>query len=539
MAIAHRRYPLSVWTLEPPKLIGRCRRINKGRSQGWAGVSRLAWHPRNGQILGIYSDGNIFKWHPIDQTHEEIKVESTPSEIQISFDGTVFLTGDVEGTIKLYNTSLFQMVYQLSSDDMIIAICFSPNGRRFYDIRGCRANIWEPNSLLRLYEGENNPANETETWGGSVQSMSLIASEANTETYIPITALSARPQGDVICVGNGDGLVEMEDIRTYEKTKIDKSKSDMVIEHLDWAGDGGRYAYVELGSRLIVVSVDLKGDCPFPPKTSTIMKERLQSHNGGAHRLLVDSAGKFVLVATLSSAQVWSIEKHKVCATYKPRQAGEQVKWAVHPTKSTHVLAITPTSITEYSWKDLSPRYQWHFQNPAQASADHDSDEDKPGIQRTMSSLVDPTQPNEFIDQIIISHNRAFILLFLCRRGRHRGRYTRLLILESAKLATPPTSPDDYLDTILIPPDIASSIERPLQVIGQDRLVFLDESYRVCSCNIHYIGSPGAVVHHFFLPRDWVNVESLELCQVLGDGTFLCPRRGEVAIIRSDLVSHF
>ena len=539
VAIAHRRYPLSVWTLEPPKLIGRCRRIKEGRSQGWAGVVRLAWHPRNGQILGIYTDGNIFKWHPIDQTHEEIKAESTPSEIQISFDGTVFLTGDVDGTIKLYNTSLFQMVYQLSSDDIVTALCFSPDGRRFYDIRGSHVNIWEPNSLLRLYEGENNPANETETWGGSVQSMSLIASEANAETYIPITALSARPEGDIICIGNGDGLVELEDIRTYEKTEVDKSKSVMAIEHLDWAGDGGRYAYVELGSRLVVKSVDLKGKSPFPPKTSTIMKERLQSHNGGAHRLLADSTGKFVLVATSSSAQVWSIDKHKICATHKPRRFGEQIQWAAHPTKSTHLLALTPTTITEHFWKDLSPGYQWHFQRLGQASPDNESDEDKPGIPRAMSNLVDSKQLDEFISRIVVSHNKAFILLFLCRRGRHHGRHARLLILESAKFATPPASPDDYLDTIPIPPDIAACIERPLQVIGQDRLVFLDESFRVCSCNIRHIGGPGAVLHHFFLPRDWVNAESLELCQVLSDGTFLCPRRGEVAIIRSDLVSHF
>lgn len=539
VAIAHRRYPLSVWALEPPKLISRCRRITEGRSHGWAGVVRLAWHPRNGQILGIYTDGSIFKWHPVDQTHCEIKVDATPSEIQVSFDGSVFLTGDVDGTIRLYNTSLFQMIYQLSSEDMVTAVCFSPNGRRFYDIRGSCANIWEPNSLLRLYGGDNDPANETETWNGSVKSMSLIASEANAETHVPITALSARPQGDLLCIGNGDGLVEMQDTSTCEKVRVDKSNSDMIIEHLGWAMDGGHYAYVELGSRLIVKSVDLKGKSQFPPQTHTIMKERLYSQDGGAHRLLIDPSAKFVLVTTCTSAQVWSIRNRSVCATYQPQRSGEQVKWISHPLKSEYVLAFTAATVTEHLWKDLEPRHQWRFQTPAQASPDDESEEDKPGVQRSMTNLVDGFSTSEVIDQIILSQNKAFILLLLCHRARHRRRWTRLLVLESASFTTPPSTVDEYLDSIPIPPDIAASIERPLDVIGQDRLVFLDDSFRVCSCSIRQAGGPSALVHHFFLPRDWVNDESLDLCQVLGDGTFLCPRRGEVAVIRSDLGSHW
>lgn len=40
---------------------------------------------------------------------------------------------------------------------------------------------------------------------------------------------------------------------------------------------------------------------------------------------------------------------------------------------------------------------------------------------------------------------------------------------------------------------------------------------------------------HFFLPRDWVNMECLELAQVTVDGRFLCPRNGEVAVVHDGL----
>jgi hypothetical protein len=43
------------------------------------------------------------------------------------------------------------------------------------------------------------------------------------------------------------------------------------------------------------------------------------------------------------------------------------------------------------------------------------------------------------------------------------------------------------------------------------------------------------VKRHFFLPRDWLNIECLELAIITKDGTLFCPRNGEVAIIRDGL----
>jgi hypothetical protein len=48
-------------------------------------------------------------------------------------------------------------------------------------------------------------------------------------------------------------------------------------------------------------------------------------------------------------------------------------------------------------------------------------------------------------------------------------------------------------------------------------------------------GSEGGIRGRFFIPRDWVSAEVLSLCRLLADGTVLCPRRGEVAVIRSSL----
>ncbi|MCJ1350834.1 MAG: hypothetical protein MMC33_000815 [Icmadophila ericetorum] len=482
VAIAHRRYPLSVWLLEPPRLVNRCRRSQSGRSSGasWAGVLRVVWHPRNGQVLGIYTDGSIFKWYPVEKTHQEIKTDSSPSEIQISFDGNVFLTGDVERTIKLYNTSLFHMIYQLSLKDIVTAIFFSPDGLRLCDIRGSCVNIWEPNSLLRLYQGDDE-IDDNETWGGSMKSVSLVASEAWVETPLPITALSVRKRGDLLCIGYGDCSIALRDTSTSNHIEVEKPKSDLGIEHLTWAANGACFAYVELGSQLIVRAIEKEHKNGLPQTTRIIMKQSLSTRDGEGHHLILNPGAELVLVFTPISAQVWSLETYSICGSYRSPQAETPVRWISHPSKGDCLLAI---------------------------------------------------------NQVIVSKNKAFILLFISRRGhQRRHRWARLAVFESASLAEGPNSAEEPLKTIPIPSDVTGSIERPLAVIGKNRLIFLDKSFWVCSWRLRRPGGQNPITRHFFLPRDWANAESLDLCQVLDDGTFLCPRKGEVAVIKSDLSS--
>ena len=43
------------------------------------------------------------------------------------------------------------------------------------------------------------------------------------------------------------------------------------------------------------------------------------------------------------------------------------------------------------------------------------------------------------------------------------------------------------------------------------------------------------VKRHFFLPRDWQNLDWLELAVMRPDGVLLCPRNGEVALVEEGL----
>lgn len=86
------------------------------------------------------------------------------SRLAISKDGNLFATGDVHGTVKVYTTSDFKLIYQLASQDPVLGLAFSPGLRRFYDIRGYYGNAWEPNALMRFAEQTHKDIeNEGET----------------------------------------------------------------------------------------------------------------------------------------------------------------------------------------------------------------------------------------------------------------------------------------------------------------------------------------------------------------------------------------
>ncbi|KAH0538685.1 hypothetical protein FGG08_004760 [Glutinoglossum americanum] len=542
IAVAYRGFPLTVWTLTNPRLINRCRRrLEHGGNpnSAWTGVNRVIWHPNNGEVLGIYTDGIVFKWDPLEGSHQELQADlnATPSEIQCSPDGIVFATSDVNGAVKLYNYQHFALIYQLSSEDIVTALCFSPDSRRFYDLRGSYCNIWEPNVLIRLSDIDER-ASEIDAEAGSTTASSY-ASEAWVETPVSITALSARPQGQLLCTGDDDGLVEVHDIDTEKKLKVGISATGMSIDQLIWSEDGKYFAYAELGGRITVNSIELlNGKGNFGWLHRSVMSAKLSPEIGGVRQLLLSPGSDFLLVASLNSAQLWSIRTRSVHATCTSVELGVLQKWATNPSNQEQLLAFTTTTIIAYGWGDLQELTRWHIKPLGKAIPDA-VEEEMPGLARRtpVCNMTDPLGIGEVVDQVIVSQAREHILLLFSLQGPYRRRRSHLRIIDVASLTDASSGECRAVDSVHIPGDIATMIERPLDILGKDRLVFLDESFWVCTWRLTHSGGPNSLVRHFFLPRDWVNTESLDLCQVMADGTFLCPRKDEVAIIKSGLGS--
>ncbi|KAJ5184624.1 Eisosome protein 1 [Penicillium cf. griseofulvum] len=120
------------------------------------------------------------------------------------------------------------------------------------------------------------------------------------------------------------------------------------------------------------------------------------------------------------------------------------------------------------------------------------------------------------------------------------GRLVRFLLLDTSVLYKDHTeSPSsDAIRGVDIPLPIAECMEQPVGILADGRLVFLCKALWVCTAQLQLPfvhKSETTVIRHFFIPRDWLNSVGLVLCKVQADGKFLCPSKGEMAVIRSNI----
>ncbi|KAI9750613.1 MAG: hypothetical protein M1815_001698 [Lichina confinis] len=564
VAVAYRGFPLTVAAINPSRLINRCRRRSQRTSNlnpAWTGVNRITWHPRSSEVLGIYVDGCIFKWHPFDETHQELRTNlgSMPSAIVCSSDGLMFATCDVHGSVKLYSFQHFVLVYQLSSEGIVTDICFGADSRRFFDIRGSYCNAWEPNALLRMSNADDQTS-ESDADVGSLTS-TYVASEAWVEASVPVTALWARPGGSLFCAATDDGVVELYDVVSSSRREVGRCSADMSIDNLVWGDDGRHFAYADICRRVTVQSVE-----PLHGEKSSLgwNHEILASFSVGStsariRQLLLKVSLSHILIVTVDSAQAWDVRAGSAEAGHISSESDSPLHFANHPSNADRILGFSARHVVAFSWSGLKEMCRWQLRSTDDRLSGGREDRRKrdssgrtsPDATRHSLGAVD-----EVIDQVTVTEGKEYVILVT--RGQHvrRRRRSHVRIIEMASLVEDPGSKGDNgslttssIDVIDMPEHVAAAVERPIDVLGKDLLVFIDRSLWVCTWRLQRhqkslgsglarpLPSKSSIRRHFFLPRDWVTLDSLRMCQVTPDGTFLCPRKHEVAVIKSGLGS--
>ena len=535
-AVAYRGAPLEVWDLESCRLVNKCKRFNttdERRPQPWTGVNHVRW--RQYEVLGLYTDGTVFKWDPFMEVHTEIPQaqDSSPSDIEIAPNGNIFLTSDVNGSMRIYNYHDFSLMYHLSSEDTANAMCFSPDNRRFYDIRGSYCNVWEPNALIRLSESADQ-ANDVASDVRSMSSVSIAVSEAQADTTCLITCLAVNIGGSVVCYGDDEGTVTLCDIKNDSKKQIGSSPIGMGIERITWSDEGRHVAWEDLGRRLIVAIIDNSAEksSSFAYDVKRVLECKIDLTGGMTKQILINSSATRLLALGVQDCQVWDLKSRKMIKSISVPQSIEY--WANHPQETSKILAVDEHNLVEFDWEtdDLQEIHRWSMKSPLS--------EESAGYDRQNILVVTPNS------DLIIKH---------CVQSGARGRHTPDTQFIRASSLDPAS---DALASFGLPLNVAHLMERPLRVLNASLFVFIDKDLWVCTFLLEpQISQPLSgenevrnaksidgeslerlgVIRHFFLPRDWVNTQSLALCTVLNDGTFLCPRKGEIAVIRSGLGS--
>lgn len=550
IAVGYRGAPLEVWDLDSGNVVNRCNRTSRfapERKQSWTGVNRVMWHPIHYEVLGLYTDGVVFKWQPLTEAHTELPeaTESLPSDIQIAPNGIVFLTSDVNGEVKIHSFHDFVTIYQLSSEDIITATCFSPDSQRFYDLRGSYCNVWEPNALIRMSESDDQ-GSDVESELRSMSNVSLMASEAWVDSSVPITCLAPNLQGSLICSGDDEGTITLWDSKTESRLILATSAVGMGIERITWSDDGKYLAYEDLGRRLVLHSLNAQRGTTsgFPWIVDRILNTKSNLEDDIKKELLIKPDSSMLLSAGTRSAQLWYLDS-------RTRNAGSKLPstvaaWSRHPQNSAQVLAYGEDVITAFDWSEegLQKFSEWKIDIPA-----------------------DGSRGNARLNKVITAPNGEYVLLLYSQLGRPR-QSTELLKLRIFQVSSLDPS-SKTIPVIELPQSIADLIEIPLTVLSANVFVFIDKAFWVCAWHFDpqaLLRIPKAkplsvaegeirpriqdteiqtqldrlgVIRHFFLPRDWINANSLALCTVLADGILLCPRKAEVAVIRSGLGSEW
>ncbi|KAI9369763.1 hypothetical protein BJX61DRAFT_545262 [Aspergillus egyptiacus] len=517
IAVAYRGLPMCVWSLETATLVGRCMRDPKYVGNSWTVVDQMVWHPKSKEILGLYMGGQVFRWNPYKNSQQELEAEG--SILACSQEGKFFTVGDSQGNIKVYSFNHFALIYTLSCEHMISGLCFSPDSKRLYDLRGPWCNVWEPNCLLA---GEES--GEDSDLGSEAASIpTAMVSEASEEVRAQITAIAIQFRGRYHAIGDESGVVSVVDSSGSEHvaSELWRSPLELPIAHLDWSSDGNYLACVEIAGRVVVKEIRQGSGWTVRPA----FEARLNVSSEGIQQVLLSGKGTIVLVKNGHSVTVQPVKPISGSSEPAVTITSPDTKWVNHPTDPKLLLAFSPTQVGVYKWDDITKVAVVDLASPPIILL-HSSD-----------TVVNDNKTDTKIQRICHTSSGSDLLIHstVSSNGRKQA-VTSLLPLTS--LNPSPTTSSTTITPFVIPAEIQDQIEIPLGVLSRQRLVFLDRNYWMCSWVLSPNYSPEHVHRHYFLPKYWLNAECLEQCALLPDGVFLMPNNGELAVVRGTGLSH-
>ena len=531
IAAAYRRFPLSIWSLSPAQVM---KRIDRGHHHERSPAtlpfaSHVSWHPNSEELVGVFQDGYIFRDKVFEDQFYERAPESghIPEEIRCSPDGRVLATYDLSGKIKLYDYESLTLIYLLSSEDMITALVFSQDGTQFYDIRGSYCNVWELNALIRLSGDGDDHVSEANTGDRLINTGTV--SEAFAENVVPITILLPMPSGSAVCMGNDDGAIDLYDYETNQNLQIDQSAHGLSIENLTWSEDASHFSYSDTTRKVNLVQVS---------RTERGWNHRLAEkfdvpiESGGIKQLLLSQDSNLLLVALQHSAQLWSTGPPTLRMTYEYDSSETTPRWAIHPLSKELILSVTPDCVKSHAWADLKEVSRWTI-----GTSDEEGKQRHPLFERKDSHgfSLGTMAVEEMVHNVLVTHYHPLTLIRISRHTGFRKLQPTFMIFDANSLKFEV----EVIYPVSVPRDVMNMVQSPLNVLQHGCLVYIDRSFWICRWNIGTSGGSAGVHREFFIPRDWLNTQSLELMHVTASGSILCPRKGALTVIETSLGKHW
>lgn len=577
LALGYRKGALSVWELDSSEDVARRPDLER--------LQEIMWHPFTGEILGMHTGGVVFKWNP--EGDELIKVPVGASTMAISPEGNLLATGDMRGNISLFSTSDLGLVYRAVSQDSVVGIAFSADGLQLLDIRQSYGNIWEPNVLMKLSE----PASQLSDSGSESGTLGpqLTLSETLYSKVDPVTALCSQANGRLYCTGSEEGVVVIHDVRQSNLLELSRSSSFMGIEQVEWNDDGTQVCAADLGRAVSVHGIiQVSG---VEVEANLILSMTITYLSGNIKQILFQPQGNLLLVCSSIEVVIISIEEKTITITKTlDDDAG---KWITHPTNHNYLVLFRPSMADIFEWCSLEKVASMPLIFPSDEYFTHSAVHTQaatgiPGSafhsHGTTALTAKERASNTIVKQLMFSPSAQHLLMHVSIQIDDQTHSMVHLLDVTALGAFPPQTPNlsvpgssnrpaldadsQPISSIELPSELTERFHRPLSFAqvrgaGPDTLLFLDCHSSVCNWSIprrpslsllagqalaSTLQSPSApprkesvgsisgpqsqITSHYCLPGDWVSPDCVKLMRALRDGTLLCPRNGEVAVVK-------
>lgn len=549
LVMSHRMAPVSVWDTESGNLIGRMeRRAGRqfARTSNLDYAVRLVWNSVTEHVVGAWSTGKVFKWYPLDSEHEEMENPSVKaSEITCSPDGRLIVVGQMDGSLKILGFDTFTLLYSLSCMTRASAVALSPDGRRIYDLRQSFCNVWEPNALIRMAEQDDRSSDAASSLYHASVTMSMI-SEASAPVLEAVTSVCYDPTSTAYAFGNDGGMVKYFPPDSQESS--DMQCGTMSITYLAFSQDGRYIASANMDGNVFVTAASSDYALGAAPVIQIYFDSPVTN-------LLFDWSGQHIMFKCDELIKVWSLE--------------EKCQISTHPTRAIASCLLPEVAQSGFISIDMEALRYLSLDGRSLAR-ELKIELDLLGIPETYGMDKSTEKLSQYANFDELSFGRAIrtpsgsdVLITIAKSTKSGERMETLAaFLKASSLVAPANDFDSPtpIDTTPIhrtplPKKIQSMMEVPLGFVEPDShvwtsglrglstlasselnhtclLAFIDRDFWIRTWSLDDADGVNSK-QHFFLPRDWVKMDSLKLASVTPDGRLLCPKGGEVAVVHN------
>jgi WD40 repeat protein len=490
VAIAWRGKPLCIWDMIESLPPHKCR--VSGSSDPLNAPELVKWQADGNSILILCQSSKLVEWNLYNEklTEYDQYHDTAAREMTVSSDGNFLLTSDNAGTMSVWTFPRLQLIYRLlNGHEFIRDLAFSPNGQRFYDIRESICNVWEPDALVRP---DDKDLEDTSSVAESYAATEPIISH-DESSLKHVTAFVMGPDDRYYACGKDDGSVVIYCSTEGKKLrKVCSHSTTSSVISMTWSQSGKYIVSSDDSGRIISKRLEMKDRDKWAvfPGMDLRIGEIVQ-------QFVFSDDEKLLLISTPSKNIVWNLKvKKELCS--KRHQLGDRGRWVADHMSPGMLLWISCDRVSSYHWDTLE------------------------------SSEIDPSPPLNILKTGNDSEARIREIVLSTDK--------RSLIYET--LHTPSTNGPclSILSTSSLSHswqvDLTSQVKRLIGTF-QNSLVFLDHDYWICTWELEANSSD--VKRHFFLPRDWLNTSTLQMATINHQGTFFCPKFGNVIIVRNGL----